>query len=641
MYSLVSGGGIASRIFRVFICIGLLLLLIFSCRRKPKKLPEKKPKYPKTEKQIQQGPLVQALQTESKWVDSVFNTLTPDERIAQLMIVEGYSNQGKKYDKDLLMLVKKYKVGGIIFFQGGPVRQARLTNKLQAASKVPLLLSMDAESGVGMRLDSAVQYPLPMLLAAARNDTFAYKMGAEIAFEFKRLGMHLNFAPVADINNNPANPVISYRAFGENKEIVTRKSVAFMKGMQENNVIACAKHFPGHGDTDVDSHYDLPVVKFTRKRLDSLELHPFRELIKQGVGGIMVAHLNIPLLDELPNIPATLSYPIATKLLQHDLGYKGLVITDAMVMKGVTKYFPPGVAEVKALQAGNDILERIVSVPVALKQIKAAIKRGEISQAEIDRRCKKILRAKLWVGLNHYKPIEIENLYADLHSKEADKLNQEFAEASVTVLRNHKKTLPLSWPMLQKHKTKIASISFGVSEPTVFQQLTKKQFQAPAFTIERKNTKARELRKLKKSLQQFDLLLVSVHGGGKMPSNNLGYGKPETDFLNELARSGKAIVCFFDNAYALRQFSELKNARALLVGYQQIEPVQRAVAKVVFGQLRPRGILPVTVNSDFRYGSGLTFPKLPPELTKPAPQTVASAKEKVVQKKYAAKKKSR
>src|SRR5690606_35610725 len=184
--------------------------------------------------------------------------------------------QGRRHEKDLLMLVEKYKVGGIIFFQGGPVRQARLTNKLQAASKVPLLLSMDAENGVGMRLDSCVQYPFPMLLAAARVDSFAYKMGAEIAHEFRRLGMHLNFAPVADINNNPANPVISYRAFGENKEIVTTKSVAFMQGMQDNNVIACAKHFPGHGDTDVDSHFDLPVVPFTRKRLDSLELYPFR-----------------------------------------------------------------------------------------------------------------------------------------------------------------------------------------------------------------------------------------------------------------------------------------------------------------------------------------------------------------------------
>ena len=641
MYFLVPVGKMPFSFFRVFICFCLLFLAFTSCRRKPVVPVETpKPQYPKTEKQIQEGPFMQALHTESKWVDSVFNTLTPDERIAQLMIVEGYSNQGKKYEKDLLMLVKKYKVGGIIFFQGGPVRQARLTNKLQAVSKVPLMLSMDAESGVGMRLDSCVQYPLPMLLAAARNDSFAYKMGAEIAHEFRRLGMHLNFAPVADINNNPANPVISYRAFGENKEIVTAKSVAFMKGMQNNGVIACAKHFPGHGDTDVDSHFDLPVVPFTRKRLDSLELYPFRELIKQGVGGIMVAHLNIPLLDELPNIPATLSYPIATKLLQHDLGYKGLVITDAMVMKGVTKYHPPGVAEVKALQAGNDILERLVSVPVALREIKAAIKRGEISQAEIDRRCKKVLKAKLWVGLNRYKPIETKHLYGDLHTAESDKLNREFAEASVTVLRNHKNTLPLSWTKLYKNKTKVASISFGVSKPTVFQKLAQEQIQAPAFTLERKNTKARELRNLRKALKKFDLLLIGVYGPNLRPSNNLGYGKPETEFLNELVRSGKAVVLFFDNAYALHQFEELENARALVVGYQQITPVQKAVAKVVFGQLKPRGTLPVTVNAHFKYGAGLTFPILAPALAKPAPaKTVALKAPKVTPKKAGARRK--
>ncbi len=568
------------------------------------KPPKKEKVYAKTAIQIQQGSFLEALSTESRWVDSVFNTLTPDERITQLMIVEGYSNQGRKYEKDLLMLVKRYKVGGIIFFQGGPIRQARLTNKLQAASKVPLMLSMDAESGVGMRLDSCVQWPLPMLLGAARVDSFAYKMGAEIAFEFKRMGMHLNFAPVADINNNPANPVISYRAFGENRELVTNKSVAFMQGMQDHNVIATAKHFPGHGDTDVDSHFDLPVVPFTRARLDSLELFPFRELIKQGVGGMMVAHMNIPLLDDATNIPATLSYPITTKLLQHELGYKGLVITDAMVMKGVTKYFPPGVAEVKALQAGNDVIERLVSVPIALKQIKAAIKRGDLSQAEIDRRCRKVLAAKLWVGLNKLKPIETAHIYGDLHSPESDFLNREFAEASVTLLRNKNKTLPLSWSTLKKKKTKVATVSFGTQKPTVFQKLAKEQIQADMYTLQ-KNGKAAPLKKLKKQLKKYDLIIVGIYGPSLRPSNNLGYGKAETAYLNELARSGKAIICFFDNAYALRQFEGFKDARALVVGYQQITPVQEAVAKIVFGQLKPRGRLPVTVNEHYKYFAGL------------------------------------
>jgi beta-glucosidase-like glycosyl hydrolase len=618
MHRLVSGGSTPAVLFRFLFFTFFVGIFFTGCNnQKPAEEPETN--YLKVS-DIQKMSLLEALQTDSHWVDSVFNSLTPDERIAQLMIVEGYSNMGKKYNKDLEMLVEKYKVGGIIFFQGGPVRQARLTNKLQAVSKVPLMLSMDAESGVGMRLDSCVDYPLPMLLGAAGNDTFAYKMGAEIAFEFRRLGMHVNFAPVADVNNNPKNPVISYRAFGENPDRVTTQCAAFMRGMQDNQVIAVAKHFPGHGDTDVDSHFDLPIVPFKRRRLDSLELKPFKELVRQGVGGIMVAHLHVPKLDTTTNLPASLSRPIATDLLQLGLGFKGLVFTDAMVMKGVTKYFAPGVAEVKALQAGNDILERLVSVPTALEQINRAIERGELSREDLDRKCKKVLRAKLWLGLNRWKPIETKHLYGDLHSKESDKLNKELAEASVTLLRNRSNTLPLNWSALKRKRTKIATLSFGASRPTVFQRIATDQVQAPAFTMNRRNNKIREFKFLRRQLKKYNLVIVSIYGPSIRPSNNLGYGKAEMQLINELATSGKAIFLFFDNAYALNQFPSLNDARALVVGYQQIIPVQQAMAKVVFGQLKPHGKLPVTVSKNFPYGAGFTFPDLPSENTKTAPE---------------------
>lgn len=608
MQFLVPPRGFPALYLRPFLSLLFFCFLFTTCRPKPAdEGANGQKKYPKSIAEIQKGTLIEALQTESHWVDSVFNSLTPDERLAQLMIVEGYSNQGKKYEKDLLMLVKEYKVGGIIYFQGGPVRQARLTNKLQAASKVPLMLSMDAESGVGMRLDSCVQYPLPMLLGAARNDTFAYKLGAEIAYEFNRLGMHINFAPVADVNNNPKNPVISYRSFGENKEVVTSKSIAYMRGMQDNGVMAVAKHFPGHGDTDVDSHFDLPVITFKRHRLDSLELYPFRELIRTGTGGIMVAHMNVPRLDTTTKLPASLSRPIVTDLLQLGLGYQGMIFTDAMVMKGVTKYFEPGVAEVKALQAGNDVLERLVSVPTALKEIKKAINRGELSREDLDRRCKKILRAKLWLGLNKVKPIELKNLQQDLNAPHARLLNQQLAEASVTLLRNQNQVLPLNWTNLRKNRTRVATLSFGAFKPTVFQKIAEEQIQAPAFTLARTKNKARDLNRLRKALKKYNLIVISIHGRGLQPSNNLGYGKPETALINELVKSGKGIVCFFDNAYALNQFEEMKNARALLVGYQQLPAVQTAAAKVVFGQLHPRGRLPVTVNSHFKYDAGLAY----------------------------------
>jgi beta-N-acetylhexosaminidase len=637
MFASSPGRRLSAFFFHLFTWIFITGISVTSCRPKTAdQNADGKNKYTKTIAEIQKGTLMEALQTESHWVDSVFNSLTPDERITQLMIVEGYSNQGKKYDKDLLMLVKKYKVGGIIFFQGGPVRQAMLTNKLQAESKVPLMLSMDAESGVGMRLDSCVQYPLPMLLGAARNDTFAYKLGAEIAHEFRRLGMHINFAPVADVNNNPKNPVISYRSFGENKEKVTAKSIAYMRGMQDNGVMAVAKHFPGHGDTDIDSHYDLPVITFKRRRLDSLELYPFRELIRLGVGGIMVAHMNVPRLDTTTRLPASLSRPIATDLLQLGLGFQGMIFTDAMVMKGVTKYFAPGVAEVKALQAGNDVIERLVSVPIALKEIKKALKKGELSQIDLDRKCKKVLRAKLWLGLNKVKPIETKHLIGDLHSPNAERLNRQAAEASVTLLRNQNNTLPLNWSVLRKSRKKVATVSFGAYKPTVFQKIAEEQIQAPAFTIARKKTKARDIAKLRKALKKFNLVIVSIHGPDIRPSNKLGYGKAETALINDLVKSGKAIVCFFDNAYAMNQFEDLQDARALVVGYQQLTAVQEATAKVVFGQLKPKGHLPVSVNHHFKYGTGLTInpaavvPSHPvmPSLAKKKKKTVGKGRQK-------------
>lgn len=544
--------------------------------------------------------LIQSLNTPSPWVDSVFRTLTLDERIAQLMIVEAFSNRDKEYEEDLLMLINRYKVGGLIFFQGGPARQAILTNRLQAASKVPLLISMDAESGVGMRLDSTVRYPLQMPLGAVTDNSLIYRMGAEIAQEFKRLGMHLNFSPVADINNNPANPVISYRAFGEDRDQVTAKSVALMRGMQDNGIIATAKHFPGHGDTDVDSHFDLPVIPHDRARLDTLEMHPFRELIRQGVGGIMVAHMDIPHLDPAGDLPSTLSKPIVTGLLKEELNFQGLIVTDAMVMKGVTKFFRPGEAEVRALMAGNDVLERMVSVPRAIEQIRAAIRRGDISQAEIDRRCKKVLAAKEWVGLNAYRPINLTNLFADLNSPEADQTRREIAEASLTLLKNRRNIIPVR----QTRRLKIATVAFGANRRTPFQNALSRQYKADHFVLPRRSSK-KAVDELRKKLRQYDRVLVGIHGPSIRPSNNLGFSAEESELVGDLAQSGRAIISFFDNAYALTQFEGIQKASGLIVAYQQIAPNQEAAARIISGHLKPVGRLPVTVNQEFAYGDGL------------------------------------
>ena len=401
----------------------------------------------------------------SKWVDSIMKTLSPDERIAQLIMVAAYSNRGDEHREEILKLIKEQKIGGLIFFQGGPVRQVRLMNEYQAYSKVPLLGAIDAEWGVGMRLDSTISYPFQMALGAIQDESLIYDMGAEIAKQIKRTGLHLNFAPVLDVNNNPNNPVINYRSFGEDKYNVTSKSIAYMKGMQDQHLLTTAKHFPGHGDTDVDSHYALPQIKHSRARLDSLELYPFREVVKAGIGGVMVAHLDIPALDST-GVPSTLSKPIITTLLKEELGFKGLTVTDAMNMKGVTEGNDPGIVDKDAILAGNDLLEFTEDVPKAIEEIRKAIKQGLISQAEIDRRARKILAVKYWVGLNKFEPTSLLNIIEELNTPQANLLNRKLTEASLTVLKNDMGLLPVK----KLKDLKVASVSIGSGKITAFQR---------------------------------------------------------------------------------------------------------------------------------------------------------------------------
>jgi beta-glucosidase-like glycosyl hydrolase len=580
-----------------------LLLVITGCRdrKNPHKTvvfeaapvqPEDTIKYPNA--------LITTLNRRNAWVDSVFRRLSPNQRIAQLMIVEAFSNKGAEHEADVLHLIRRYGVGGIIFFQGGPLRQAKLTNKFQAASRVPLLISMDAESGVGMRMDSAMQYPLPMMLGAINNDSLIYRLGEEIGREFKRLGMHLNFAPVADINNNRANPVISYRSFGENKKDVTSKSLAYMLGMQNTGIIATAKHFPGHGDTNVDSHYDLPVIPYGRARLDTLELYPFRALIKSGIGGMMVAHMHMPQLDPTVNLPSTLSRPIVTGLLRQEMRYSGLVITDAMVMKGVTKYFKPGEAEVRALMAGNDVLERLVSVPKAIAAIRLAVLQGRLKQEDIDRCCKKVLAAKYWVGLNKYRPVKLDSLYWDLQPSRAHETNRRLAEGAITMLHNKLRLMPLA----RSKKRKLAVVAIGASRPTFFQRKMADYTRVEPFMLPRKSTK-KDMAALKKKLRPYRFVVIGIYGPNIRPSNNLGFTAEELTFINELIADKRCVVALFDNAYTLNQFEQIRKANGLIVGYQQLPAMQEAAAKLIFGKIKANGKLPVTVSEYFRYGDGL------------------------------------
>ncbi len=540
------------------------------------------------------------LQADQKWVDSVMATLSPDERIAQMFMIAAYSNRNRAFEDSIANVISKYKVGGVIFFQGGPVRQAKLTNRYQSLAKVPLLVAMDAEYGIGMRLDSTTRFPYQMSMGGIQDEKLIYEMGKEVATQFKRLGMHVNFAPVIDVNNNADNPVINFRSFGENKKNVTRKGIAYMKGLQDNGILACAKHFPGHGDTDVDSHLALPQIYYNQRRLDSLELYPFRELMKQGLGSVMVAHLNIPSLDTTSNLPSTLSRPIVTNLLKEALHFKGLVFTDAMNMKGVTKFFPDGQADLRAVLAGNDVVEFSENVGLAIKLVKEAIEQKKITQAEIDSRVRKILAVKYWAGLHHYQPVNLKNLFSDLNNANAEFINRQISELSVTVVRNVNNTLPIR----NLDTLKIAALAIGSTSETPFQKMLARYAAVQNFYLPA-NANIDYLQDLKNKLKNYNVIIAGAHELGVRPANNYGVSAETIVFVKELAKSKKTILSVFGNAYSLAKFQELEKLNAVIMSFQESVNAQEVAAEVIFGGLSANGKLPVTVTRTYKATYGL------------------------------------
>ena len=539
-------------------------------------------------------------QGDTRWADSVFKTLSPGDRIAQLFMVAAYSNKDKAHVNEIKKLVEHYKIGGLIFFQGGPVRQAKLTNFYQRHAKVPLFVAIDAEWGLAMRLDSTTKFPRQMTLGAIQDDSLIYEMGAEIARQCTRLGMQINFAPVVDVNNNPLNPVISNRSFGENKYNVTSKAAMYMKGMQDKRVLANAKHFPGHGDTDSDSHKTLPTVNSSRERLDTLELYPFKELIAQGLGSMMVAHLYIPALDSTLNQASTLSKKVVTELLKDSLGFKGLIFTDALNMKGVSKFFKPGEVDVKALIAGNDVLLFPEDVPVAIKQIKSAIDSGDISQDEIDKRCMKILMAKQWAGLNKYKPIKLNNLDNDLNSSGAELINRKLTEASLTLLRNKDSIIPLQ----NLDTLRIASLSLGYKELNLFQQTLSNYAPVKHFGID-KDAKNEEFDSVLNSLKKYNLVIVHINNTNNKPNTNFGLTPKVTAMLNAVMKQSRVIINVAANPYILAKMDSLQNADGLIMSYEDNEYSESYSAQLIFGGIAASGKLPITPSPYFKAGTGI------------------------------------
>ncbi len=534
------------------------------------------------------------------WVDSVFNSLSIEERIGQLFVIAAYSNKGYEHQQQIDKLIREQHIGGLIFFQGGPVRQANMTNHYQNISKTPLLISMDAEWGLAMRLDSTFRYTKQMMLGAMEQDTLIYRMGADIAEQCKRLGVHVNLAPVVDVNNNPDNPVINSRSFGELRKRVADKGIAYMKGMQDHKVLACAKHFPGHGDTGSDSHLTLPVIKHTRKRLDSLELYPFRRMIRNGVGAIMVAHLYVPALDATENTAVTLSPKVVNGLLKNELAFKGLVFTDALNMKGVSRYFKPGDLDVKALLAGNDILLFSEDVQGAIEKIKQAIADGRITQEEINQRCKKILALKEWVGLNHPHHVDIKGLVPDLNKKKYDITYRRIVASSLTLLKNESAIIPF------KHldTLRIASVAIGTQNENAFQKMLKNYAAVDDFQLG-SEISAEEVTELINKLDQYNLIIVSIHHTNEKPSKHFGITTSADILISKIAMTKPTVISLFANPYSIKYLKSVSKANALLLAYEDREMPQQYAAQLLFGGIPARGRIPVSATKEFEAGSGL------------------------------------
>ncbi|HEK20354.1 MULTISPECIES: glycoside hydrolase family 3 protein [unclassified Mucilaginibacter] len=549
----------------------------------------------------QRQSFIETLNSQNKWVDSVYRKMSRKERIGQLFYVRAHTNKGKAYEDSVGNVIAEEHIGGLVFFQGGPVRHANLINNYQKLSKVPLLIAMDGEWGLGMRLDSSTSYPYQMTLGAIQDNNLIYKMGQMIGYDFKRLGLHINFAPDMDINNNPNNPVINYRSFGDNKYNVAQKGIAYFKGMQDAGLIVFAKHFPGHGDTNVDSHFDLPLLPFTRARLDSLEEYPFREAIAAGVSGVMIAHMNIPALDSTKKLPSTLSRPIVTGILKDSLKFKGIVASDAMEMKGVTKYFPNGEADLRAFLAGNDLIELSENSRVAAKLILKAIRKGKISKEEFETRIKKLLAAKYWAGLNQYKPTQPAGIINDINRPEAATLIQQLADAAVTVLKGDAAALR------QNPLKKTAIISIGVDKPTVFETELSKWYPNSMIFMIGKNTPINQLKQMLLALKKFDQMFVSIHDTRLRPQSKLDYSSDVKLMIADLAARPNVVTSVFANPYSIAGLPGIEKSAGLLVGYQKDDAMQRAAVKVISGVMKPAGKLPVTVNTFFTTGMGMRF----------------------------------
>ena len=525
-----------------------------------------------------------------KYADSLYAKLSMDERIGQLYIVALYTNKDQNHISGVRKLVEQERIGGIILMQDDAEQEIALVNEFQKKSRVPMLFGMDAEWGLYQRIKTAHKFPWAMTLGAIQDNNLVYEMASKIAEDAKKMGIYWNFAPVVDVNTNPKNPIIGNRSFGSDVQNVIAKSLAYAQGLQDNGVLAAIKHFPGHGDTDVDSHLDLPVVKHSLERLNKIELAPFKALMDKKIGGAMIAHLYVPQLEKGKNIPASISYDIVTNLLKNKFRYEGLVITDALNMNAVAKKYPAGELDLRAFKAGNDVLLFSQDVPTGKKLIKEAIQKGEISEKRLEESVKKILKTKYLLGLQNLRPLSSEGINNVLNNDSHAKISEKLYANALTLLKDEKQLFPL------REKEVYYLPLEEASHEAFLQELSKE--------IKVKKISFKEIQ----SIPENAVVIIGLHKDNSTAYKPYKVSWESKRLISQLKSRNKVILNVFGSPYALQDV-DISGISSILVSYENNPLSMKATAEAYLGKQKINGRLPVVVNEQIKYGMGIDVPK--------------------------------
>ena len=526
-------------------------------------------------------------QKAEKYADSLYQQLSLDEKIGQLYIVALYNNRGEEEIQKIRNLVEKEKIGGLILMQDDAVKHINLLNEFQGKSRIKMMIGIDGEWGLFQRFSAAHKFPWAMTLGAIQDNSLIYEMTSKIAEDCKRMGIYWDFAPVVDVNTNPSNPIIGNRSFGSDINNVISKGLAYAQGLQDHGVLASMKHFPGHGDTNTDSHLDLPVVSHNLERLNSVELAPFKALLDKKIGGVMVAHLYVPTLEKKKGIPASVSYEIITNLLKNTYQYKGLIITDALNMNAIAKKFSPGEIDLRAFKAGNDIMLFSQDVPSGKTLIKSAFEKGEISENRLAESVKKILKTKFLLGLQDLKPINPENINVDLNNTSHAEISEKLYANAITLLKDEKNLLPLSCSKTYYYlpleeapfQTFVENLNFG----TTINLISKEEIS---------------------QIPENSTIIVGFHKDNSTAYKPYKISQNSKDILTELSKKQNVILDVFGSPYALKDI-DIASISTVLVSYENNDLSMKASAKALLGKTKISGKLPVIVNENLKAGTGI------------------------------------